>query len=145
MVSIVPIAVLVLFFGGDTPTPPMPSDVMVRTIHSSDGVRMRLAVNREQAIRVPEWHPEAGYPPPLDLKLAIELARDSVRNRYPQFQKYEVISIDIAEVGREYMDKWFYMIKFRPILEDQPVRLTGTVALVLMDGTVVEPTTVTED
>ena len=115
-----------------------PHEIVIRTMSSSDGQRLQLAVTADQVATVHEWDPETGFDPPLGRELAIELARDSVRKRYPQFESFRVESIELARLPMN-SSRWFYVVKFAPFSDGQLFRSTGALAMVLLDGTVVEP------
>jgi hypothetical protein len=70
---------------------------------------------------------------------AIQLARDSVKRRHPQFDEFKVNSIDMKRIGWSYKDRWYYVIKFRAYLDGAALLSHAYFAGVLMDGTVIEP------
>jgi hypothetical protein len=123
-----------------SPVAPMERDELVlRTIHGDDGIVFKLAITPEQAEPVPAWNPDEGHAPPLDMDLAIKLARDTVKLRHPKFEEFRTWQITMASIGWGYNDRWFYIVKFRAFDDGVPVYASGFFAGVLMDGTVIDP------
>lgn len=123
-----------------SPVAPMERDeILLRTTQGSDGTIFKTVITPDQAKPVPAWEPDEGHPPPLDMDLAIKLARDAVKLRYPNYDEYQVWKIDMVRIGWNYDDRWFYVITFRPIDDGMLIAGTGFFATVLMDGTVIEP------
>lgn len=133
--SALTLAIAAATFLAAAPPSTGPSDVMLRSIRS-DGEELRVAVSAEQLAKVPAWDAESDFDPPLARRLAIQLARDSVKKRYPQFEDFAVTSIEMAMITEE---RWYYFVKFVPKGGGERVHALGAIAVVLMDGTVVEP------
>lgn len=112
---------------------------MKRTIYAADGLQVTLMISKAEADRIPSWNPETGEPAPLSLKLAIELARDSVRAENTSFSEFQVQTVETSRLDGLLKDKWYYVITFRPVVEGRVLRGAGYVALVLHDGTVKGP------
>ncbi len=119
--------------------PPEPPHVMKRTTYAADGLQVTLMITKEEGERIPSWNPETGEPAPLSLKLAIELARDSVRTQNSSFREFQVQSVETSRLDGRLNDRWYYVIKFRPVVEGRVLRGAAYVAMVLHDGTVKEP------
>lgn len=123
-----------------SPVAPMErAEIVLRTTHSSDGAVFRTVITPDQAKPVPAWEPDEGHPPPLDMDLAIKLARDAVKLRHPNYDEYRTWQIEMGRIGWSYNDRWYYVIGFRPIDDGMPLYGTGFFATVLMDGTVIDP------
>ncbi len=127
----------VLAAGGNSPTKPI-SLVMMTT---SDGAELRWSVTDSQFASVPTWHPEDGEPVPFSLRLAIDLARDSVRKRNPEISEFALSNIKMCRGDHPYEDRWYYLIQFRPVVGGRPMIGGLYVGCVLMNGTLVEPET----
>jgi hypothetical protein len=137
-VTIAAVAILGVLFVSQL-EPPEPPHVMKQTIYAADGLQVTLMISKTEAERIPSWNPETGEPAPLSLKLAIELARDSVRVRNPSLSEFQVQSVETSRLDGRFEDKWYYVVKFRPVVEGRVLRGAGYVAMVLHDGTVKEP------
>jgi hypothetical protein len=135
------IALLVLGVAllGEVAPPPAPPAALSLTVRTPEGVKFSLEVTKEEAERGPEWQIEEGQPPPLSMKLAIDLARDSVKHQNPDIEVLELQGVDIERFGGGLGDRWYYIISFNPSIGGRTLRGSGYTALVLMDGTVKKP------
>lgn len=101
----------------------------------------RWSVPRNRFVAQSPWTPAAGAPP-LAISKAAEIAEAWIKAKNPEIKKFAVASIALT-VGRtwgpESKDRWYYRIEFQPVVGGQ--RLSGGmfIAVVLFDGTVVEP------
>ena len=124
---------------------PVPQELHLRSMRSGDGTELDVRITREQAEAVPTWDPEDKQVVPIDLSLAIGLARDSIRDRHPGISEFLVAGIEMSRLHEEYLNRWYYIIRFRPVLEGRPLQGGLYAAFILMDGTVVEPTVAKSD
>ena len=89
---------------------------------------------------LPKWHPESDSPAPVSLKRAYELGRTGLKNRYPDIDEFEVGMVRISEViSTERHGTWFYEVNYIGKRDGKPVGSCGLFAVILMDGTSVEP------
>jgi hypothetical protein len=126
---------LVLAAGSAPPGKAVP----ITTITANDGAELRFVATESQIAAVPAWHPEDGQAAPLDLRLAINLGRDSVRKRNPEIVEFALRSITMSRLDPPYDDRWYYFIQFRPIVGGRPMVGGLYFGCVLANGTVVEP------
>ena len=90
--------------------------------------------------RLPNWHPDGDKPAPLSLKRAAELGRAALKLRHPNIQEFETSSVTIREVvDNKRYGVWFYLIDYLGKTDGKPVASCGLYAVILMDGTSVEP------
>lgn len=127
----------ILAAGGSSPTKPIPLLKMT----ASDGAELQWSVAESQFASVPAWHPEEGEPAPLDLRLAITLARDSVRKRNPDITEFALSNIKMCRGDHPFEDRWYYLIQFRPVVGGRPMSGGLYVGCVLANGIVVEAET----
>ena len=120
-------------------TLPVEQELHLRTMRSDDGTELEVSITREQAELVPSWDPEEKQVLPLSIDLAIGLARDSIRHRHPSVDEFRVSAIEMARLHPAFQDRWYYMIKFRPVIDGRSLMGGLYASFVLMDGTVVEP------
>ncbi len=120
----------------------LPGDtvVLMRSTQTAEGSSELLSITKEQADPVPSWNPESGDPAPFSLKLAINLARDSVRSRHSRFDDFTLWTIEMMNLGPKHRDQWAYLIKFQAVMDGHDLFGSGYSALILMDGTIIEPT-----
>jgi hypothetical protein len=107
-----------------------------------DNVMQNWEVSRQQWSAQPKWTPTSGGPPPLPISRAIELGEAWLRKRHSDINKIAVGSITIrpqagSSLGIE--EGWFYRIEFQPVVAGKKLWGGELVAVVLFDGTVVEP------
>ncbi|WP_129128294.1 hypothetical protein [Geomonas oryzae] len=97
----------------------------------------RLAVTDIE--KTPSWSPEEGAPP-LTLKRAVEIARDHIKKKNPEFIDYVITEIKLEQfVFPKYMkNKWCYIIICMRMPDGCKIPESMNV-LVTMDGIVNEP------
>ena len=88
----------------------------------------------------PRWSPNQGMPP-VPIGRAVELGHIWLKKKHPEVKDFAVSSIQLAPIGygRPPADRWYYRIEFLPIVSGQVLFGGGFVAVVLFDGTIVEP------
>ena len=136
MIALFVLSVVLLSEVGPPAEPPA---ALSLTVRSPEGLEFSLKVSKEEAERSPEWDIEEGQPVPLSMKLAIDLARDSVKNQNPDIDVFELQGVDIQRFGGGLGNRWYYIISFRPNVGGRTLPGSGYTALILMDGTVKEP------
>ena len=107
-----------------------------------DNVMQRWEVSRQQWQNQSKWTPTSGGAPPLEISKAIELGETWLRKRHADVNKLAVSSVTIrpqASSGPGVIEGWFYRIEFQPIVAGKKLWGGELVAVVLFDGTVVEP------
>lgn len=117
------------------PTQPFP----LVMLSGSDGAESRWSVTESELIKLPVWHPEDGEPVPFNLRLAIDLARDSVRKRNPDIAEFVLSDIKMSRCNHPFEDRWYYLIQFRPVVGGHAMIGGLYFGCVLTNGVVVEP------
>lgn len=89
----------------------------------------------------PQWTPSSGNPP-LPIAKAAEVADAWIKKKNPDIKAFSISSIALA-VSHTWHgkpeDRWYYKIEFQPIVGGQRLFGGQFLAVVLFDGTVVEP------
>jgi hypothetical protein len=89
---------------------------------------------------LPKWHPDGDKPLPVSLKRATELGRAALKIRHPSIQEFETSSVILREiVATKRYGAWFYEIDYLGKRDGKPIGSCGLFAVILMDGTSVEP------
>lgn len=99
-------------------------------------------VPRDRFESLPRWTPSSGVPP-LPISRAIEIATGWIKARNPKIDGFEVSTITLA-VSHSWTDdqpndRWYYKIEFNPVVNGKMLYGGQYTAVVLFDGTVVEP------
>jgi hypothetical protein len=100
------------------------------------------AVSNEKLLAQPQWSPAAG-PPPLPISKAVDLARAWMKKRHPDVKDFAIASVTLAPSNAccsGATERWYYRVEFYPIVGGQRLYGGHFIAVVLFDGTVVEPT-----
>ena len=114
--------------------------VSLSNMTAEDGKTTIHKITEAEAQRLPEWDPESGKPAPLPLDVAIKKGKEWLKKKNPKMDDFKVRSISLEKVGfGSIPNRWFYKIEFDPVLGDQRLFGPWFAAVVLMDGTVVEP------
>jgi hypothetical protein len=97
-------------------------------------------IQEAEAKKLPEWDPESGKAAPLSLDAAIKKGKEWMKKKNPNMDDFKVRSINLAKVGYGSIpNRWFYKIDFDPVIGDQKLFGSRFTAVILMDGTVIEP------
>jgi hypothetical protein len=89
---------------------------------------------------LPRWTPrDAG--PALSVARAVEVGGAWISRRHPEVKRFEVETVSLMRAGccAAGQERWFYHLKFQPVVEGQRVVGSRFIAVVLLDGKVVEP------
>ncbi len=107
---------------------------------TSNGKATIHKIKEAEAKKLPEWDPESGKAAPLSLDVAIKKGKEWMKNKNPKMDDFKVRSISLDRVGYGFIpNRWFYKIDFDPVIGDQKLFGSQFTAVILMDGTVVEP------
>jgi TonB family protein len=119
--------------------PPNPSMIRLTSSYTPGSPMYVWEISPERASALPHWNPQAA--PSVSMEEASRIAEDWVRAHNPDVQRFEVQSINYSRVRRMNpdIDFWYYQIglytyRNPPKAGDQMAR-----AVVLPDGTIVEP------
>jgi hypothetical protein len=107
-----------------------------------DNVMQNWEISRQQWQAQPKWTPASSGPPPLAISKAVELGEMWLRKRHADINKLVVSPITIrpqSSSGPGVTEGWFYRIEFQPVVAGKKLWGGEFVAVVLFDGTVVEP------
>ena len=101
----------------------------------------RWAVTKPKWNAQPAWSPAAA--PPLPMGKALEIGEAWLRKQHPDVKQFAVASITLKprEAAEGAGERWFYRLEFQPVVGGQRLWGGHFVAVVLFDGTVVEPRT----
>ena len=98
-----------------------------------------------KAETLPKWVPETGKPAPLSISRACALAKQALKTGRPDLEDFEVYEITMRHIDwlrvheTHSTETWFYEIHCRAKKNNEYTRPCGLIALILMDGTNVEP------
>jgi TonB family protein len=114
--------------------------VLVTLSRLPDGTSYRWEIPRPTAVALAPWSPTAS-PVPLSIGDAAQKGEAWLRQRNQDIKAFEIANVNLSRMQPTLMpDRWYYRLGFDPIVEGR--RLVGGgkyVAVVLLDGTVVEP------
>jgi len=141
MKTSIAVLILVCFHGLAAQRSEAPPHVLFTVRCPTNEMVFQISAARADALPKTGWHPESDLPPPVTLKQACLLAKASLKARLPEWDEFTVAQVDLHRiVGTE---QWCYHVacgarKNGPL----PVSgssLCGITAVVLMDGTSVDP------
>lgn len=98
----------------------------------------RIAIERAKSL--PDWEPQTGKPPPLRGDRAVATALDWMKKRAPEVERFAVFRIELSRVT--YINRgvlWHYTVYADAVHGTRRIPALGMQAVVLLDGTVVEP------
>jgi hypothetical protein len=98
-------------------------------------------ISNEKFNAQPSWSPTAGAPP-LAINKAVEIADAWIKSKNPEIKKFSLSSVAFfASENWESQpsQRWYFRIEFHPIVSGQRLYGGQFIAVVLFDGTVVEP------
>jgi len=89
----------------------------------------------------PRWSPSSGAPP-LTIEKAVEIATEWIKKKNPEIKNFALTSVAFS-VGQAWeaqpSERWYYRIEFQPIVGGQRLYGGQFIAVVLFDGSIVEP------
>jgi len=95
-------------------------------------------VSEAVAQKQPMWDPSQS-PPPLSTVDAVAKARAWLKQKHPKFDAFVPSSINYRQVRYERTNFWYYSISFDGMVGQTRTYAPELDAVVLFDGTVVEP------
>jgi hypothetical protein len=116
----------------------------INEVHLSEytdinGVKTKFVTSLDVILKTPEWKENMSNPP-LPLPKAVSLATVWMKKRNPKFDDFIVSGITIRRIGSsDLRNRWDYLIDFNAIVDRRTVYGSTFVAIVLMDGTIIEP------
>ena len=106
---------------------------------SGDGKSFEYAIPISRAATLPAWKAQAQVLP-LSVNDAIAKARVWVRSKNPKFEAFVPNDVSIKRsASSEFGDVWYYSIGFDGVVGGVRMYSWSLVAVVLMDGSIVEP------
>ncbi len=114
------------------------------TLFSERGAKATYtwAVPMSRLQQTPAWTAASGTPPPLSIAQAVAIATRQLKAANPAFKRYDVLSISL--VAASWTDDqpaghWYYRIELVPDVNGNRLYRLQYVAVVLLDGALVEP------
>jgi len=106
---------------------------------TSEGLMFGFEVSAERVEKLPRWSP-SGAQPPLPIGAAVQAAEEWIKKRHAEIRQFEVSTVALSRVTWPGLaDRWYYRIEFQPIVGGQRLYGGQFIAVVLFDGSVVEP------
>jgi hypothetical protein len=107
---------------------------------SGDGLMYQFEVPAERVEKLPGWNP-SDRPPPLPISTAVTTGETWIKARNPEIKQFELGAVTLSRVTwpSEFADRWYYRIEFNPIVAGQRLYGGQFTAVILFDGSVVEP------
>ena len=90
----------------------------------------------------PKWSPDSPSQPPLPIAQAVEMGEVWLRKRHTDVKQFVIRSISLqpqSSSGPKIVDGWFYRLEFQPMVAGRRLWGGNFIAVVLFDGSVVEP------
>jgi hypothetical protein len=113
----------------------------VITTKLEDGTSIGVLVSEAQHKKAPAWSPGRGEPP-ISIARVADIAEKWAKVKYRDYDSVKIQSINLSEYGCYGEPKyWHYIVHFIPVKNGQP-QFGGYFAVVLLDGTLIEPTRV---
>lgn len=100
----------------------------------------RWDVPRKQYEALPKWAPRSNAVP-FSIADAVRTSEEWIKKRHPEVKKFDVSSVSLVRAGCcvPSDERWFYRVEFRPVVAGQRLHGGHFVAVVLLDGSLVEP------
>jgi hypothetical protein len=122
-------------------------DVQLLTCEDSQDGTMVFNISESKAAQQPIWKPDSPLQPPLSIAKACALAKASLRARKLDVGQWQISACTLHRLpaGR-FPDRWYYAIDFYRdksdgrVIPDARAKDWSQTTVVLMDGSIVEPT-----
>lgn len=126
--------------------------VTIFSIRGDDGQAASFTISAAKVAAQPDWRPEDPAPPPLSIAKACALARQSLIARNLRQEQWALGDCTLRNITalnpglqKAYPHRWFYQFTFhslKPAKEQLRPADIEQFAVVLMDGSIVEPSAV---
>ncbi len=104
-----------------------------------NGVQTLFCASYDSVMKTPEWDGKSDTPP-LKLSEAMTIGQSWLKKENPKFEDFQIREISISRVGNsEIKDRWYYSLDFQAIVGGRTLYGSPFNAVILMDGTLVEP------
>jgi hypothetical protein len=115
----------------------------VMTSKLLDGTSVGVFISEAQFKKAPKW--SGSGEPPLSIGRAIEIAEKWGKAKYANYDSARIRGINLSEYGCPGQPSyWYYSIHFAPV-KDGRSSYGGHYVVLLLDGTLIEPTKVKDD
>lgn len=105
----------------------------------TDGRVTDYSISQSRAEKLPKWDPTQPNVP-LSIRDAVAKADGWLRKRNPKIEAFVPGRIELGRVSYgPFFGLWYYTIAFDGVVGKQRMHSSGLVAVVLMDGSIVEP------
>lgn len=108
---------------------------------AANGPMQNWEITPQQLEAQPKWQPSQSTLP-LSIPKASEVAEVWIKKKNPEVNKFAIATIMLAPMGcctNAVQDRWYFRIEFNPIIGGRQLHGGQFIAVVLFDGTVVEP------
>jgi hypothetical protein len=114
--------------------------VMITEHRDANGKSTYWHITRERLAQIPEWKPDVSLPLPIEK--AAEKATGWIKSRNTKFTELDIVSISLGKIwDSEMKNKWYYSVSVNGAVNVDGIRANAFFSvIVLMDGTIVEPT-----
>ncbi|MFA5073209.1 MAG: hypothetical protein WC539_04865 [Nitrospirota bacterium] len=122
------------------------SDIVHLTEHVDEsGKRTVFVTTRAVLEKCPNW--KLDKEPPYPIHKAIAVAQQWIKKKYPRFTNFRIVSISLMPIwDRNFKDRWYYSIAASAATDFDGISASSYFStMVLMDGTVVGPSTPISD
>ncbi len=131
-------------------TSPASEEYAIRgCLDANTGKHTGYFISRERVAATPEWVFDGITLPPLSLPDAYRIASQWIAQKYPKIDSFRVRSYSVEEfvqaLARGEPNRWYYSFEFIGSMDGTDVYAGPFTAMVLMDGTVIEPREVKPD
>ncbi|HUL01420.1 MAG TPA: hypothetical protein VLX29_11310 [Nitrospirota bacterium] len=109
------------------------------------GKRTVFVTTKKILEKCPTW--KLDKEPPLPIYKAVGLAQEWIKKKYPKFTAVQIVSISLSPIWEhEYKDRWYYSVTAQASADLDGVTANSYFSvMVLMDGTIVGPSTPKND
>ena len=121
-------------------------EVVLADVTDENGKRVLFRTDTKTLAATADWAP-GSQDPPLTVTAASKIARESGKRRFPNSDDIELSSITLRSMGCYgpsagsfgQLVRWYYVVDVVPVPMNSSSAAESTV-VILLDGTVVEPT-----
>lgn len=114
--------------------------VMITEHRDVNGKSTYWHITQERLAQTPEWKPDVSLPLPVEK--AAGKATEWLKKRTTKFTEWDIVSISLGKIwDSEIKNKWYYSVSVNGTVQVDGIKANSFFSvIVLMDGTVVEPT-----
>jgi len=109
-----------------------------------DGRYVGLVIPEKVISSQEKWNPTESEPP-ISIVMASQKIKEWAKEKYSKYDNVNIAEISLADFRRRNQGYWYYKFDLVPMFDGRKVFHQASWAVLLFDGTIIEPTEIEKD